>query len=184
MGLPRAATASHSICREGSAVGSPGGEEVGRASVRIVPDVSGFRSELSRDLEAIERSLKVTIPAIVDLDSAGLRAQVEAAEQGLRITIPATIDLDTAGLLARLQAVEIQRIRIPAEIDLDTATLRVGEETHGFFLAETERAKLINGWDDIDLTRAESAQIAEYRESRQKAAPWAWPERPRKGPEF
>ena len=44
----------------------PGGLEVGRASVRVVPDVTGFGAELKRELERVERSVKATIPAEVD----------------------------------------------------------------------------------------------------------------------
>ena len=34
---------------------------------------------------------------------------------------------------------------------------------------------LINGWDDIDLTRNHGAAIAAFKHIRSQTAPWAWP---------
>lgn len=47
----------------------PGGNEVGRVSVRVVPDISKFRKTLKAQLEKIERDLKVEIP--VEFDTRG-----------------------------------------------------------------------------------------------------------------
>lgn len=44
----------------------PGGTEVGRVSVRVVPDLSKFRSTLKTQLEKIERDLRVDIPVELD----------------------------------------------------------------------------------------------------------------------
>lgn len=44
----------------------PGGNEVGRVSVRVVPDISKFRKTLKTQLEKIERDLKVEIPVEFD----------------------------------------------------------------------------------------------------------------------
>ncbi|THH36117.1 3-isopropylmalate dehydratase small subunit [Aliishimia ponticola] len=62
-----------------------------------------------------------------------------------------------------------------ARIDLDQSTLTIGAQDFAFDLDASWRIKLINGWDDIDLTRQHAAQIAQFRNNRSQAAPWAWP---------
>ncbi|MEM9013346.1 MAG: 3-isopropylmalate dehydratase small subunit [Pseudomonadota bacterium] len=62
-------------------------------------------------------------------------------------------------------------------VDLDQLTLRVGNQMLPISLDPVWRTKLINGWDDIDLTRQHEAAIATYATRRQADAPWAWPAR-------
>jgi hypothetical protein len=85
----------------------------------VVPDTSGFRRELQRELEAIERSLRLEIPVGFDVDMAGLRAQLEALDNS-QITIPVEIGDGTEieRLRARLQALDNARITIPIDLDL------------------------------------------------------------------
>ncbi|WP_432816861.1 3-isopropylmalate dehydratase small subunit [Sulfitobacter sp. JB4-11] len=61
------------------------------------------------------------------------------------------------------------------EIDLETGCIRCGDLRITFDLDESWRVKLMNGWDDIDLTQQHTDAIATYREERQRDAPWAWP---------
>lgn len=68
---------------------SPGGQEVGRVSVRVVPDTSGFRRELERELKAIQKSVRLRIP--VDLDTQGVRAQIAQLRAQLKGLGGATI---------------------------------------------------------------------------------------------
>ena len=69
----------------------PGGNEVGRVSVRVVPDLSKFRSTLKAELEKIERSLKLEIP--VDFDArralrsaAVLKKRLDGLDRNVNIT--------------------------------------------------------------------------------------------------
>jgi 3-isopropylmalate/(R)-2-methylmalate dehydratase small subunit len=62
-----------------------------------------------------------------------------------------------------------------AGVDLDTKTITVGDTSLPFEIADTWREKLINGWDDIDLTQAHRAEIASYRIAWQQKTPWAFP---------
>ncbi len=55
--------------------------EVGRVSVRVVPDTDGFRRELKRQLEAITKGLEAKVD--VDPDLKGFREKVNAATKGL-----------------------------------------------------------------------------------------------------
>lgn len=58
-----------------------GSREVGRVSVRVVPDTDGFRRDLKRQLEAITKGIEAKIN--VDPDVSGFRQKVSAATKGL-----------------------------------------------------------------------------------------------------
>lgn len=64
-----------------------------------------------------------------------------------------------------------------AEIDLETGTISLGGQRIAFALDPVRRTKLINGWDDIDLTLNDTDRIAAYRKTRRISVPWAWPSR-------
>ena len=64
---------------------------------------------------------------------------------------------------------------LPTEIDLDTCQLRLGSFERDFMLDETWRLKLINGWDDIDMTQQHLSSIEGYRKRACNITPWAWP---------
>lgn len=60
-------------------------------------------------------------------------------------------------------------------IDLDTLTITgAGGLSVAFALDPVWRLKLINGWDDIDLTRSHETEIARFASARQAAQPWLW----------
>jgi 3-isopropylmalate/(R)-2-methylmalate dehydratase small subunit len=63
---------------------------------------------------------------------------------------------------------------MPAEIDLKTCRLSLGSFEREFTLDETSRLKLINGWDDIDMTEQYLSSIESYREQTCHSTPWAW----------
>lgn len=58
-----------------------GSREVGRVSVRVVPDTDGFRRDLKRQLEAITKGIEAKIN--VDPDVSGFRQKVSAATKAL-----------------------------------------------------------------------------------------------------
>lgn len=62
-----------------------------------------------------------------------------------------------------------------AGIDLEAATIRLNGISARFEISDSDRAKLINGWDDIDLTLQLSGEIETYRNKRLQTARWAWP---------
>ncbi len=62
-----------------------------------------------------------------------------------------------------------------AHIDLDAGRITIAGKTHPFTLDATWRLKLINGWDDIDLTASQSAAIDAFAADRRDSYPWAWP---------
>lgn len=75
--------------------GSPGADEVGRVSIRVLPDTSGFRRELERDLRAIQQSLKVEIP--VTVDSSAALAKLKALEKSLKRLGDVSVRTDVNG---------------------------------------------------------------------------------------
>lgn len=87
------------------------------------------------------------------------------------------------GLLpARLQQHEIEEILAQLAdsigvlaVDLNANEVRVGTHIYHFDLDEAWKTKLINGWDDIDLTHQHASQIAAYKDNRIQTASWAWP---------
>ncbi|MEX0286196.1 MAG: 3-isopropylmalate dehydratase small subunit [Paracoccaceae bacterium] len=83
------------------------------------------------------------------------------------------------GLLpAQVSESEVERLisSVPTDlsVDLEACTVRIGGADVPFSLADTARTKLMNGWDDIDLTRAEAEHIKGYRDALMQARPWVW----------
>ena len=68
--------------------------------------------------------------------------------------------------------------RVPGmlTIDLEGQTVALGDMTRQFEIDPSWKMKLLNGWDDIDLTGQHKAAIAAYRNTKIQTAPWAWPE--------
>jgi hypothetical protein len=70
-----------------------GGQEVGRISIRVMPDTTKFRQDLKKKLEAIEKSIKATIPVDVDLDAAGAKAHMRELMADLKAQCVSSSDL-------------------------------------------------------------------------------------------
>ena len=88
---------------------SPGGAEVGRVSVRVVPDTSRFRRELEKELKSIQRSVRVRIP--VDLDTKGATAQLSRLRQQIERMSGVEIDVSVSKGSVRKAAVQAQTLR-------------------------------------------------------------------------
>ena len=63
----------------------------------------------------------------------------------------------------------------PAAVDLQAKTISLFGETMSFKIDPTWHQKLVNGWDDIDLTQSHADTIAGYRARRLKQQPWIFP---------
>jgi len=87
------------------------------------------------------------------------------------------------GLLpARLSAEDLDKLieyvgsnAVECEIDLPTQKITINDQQISFDIEAAWKTKLINGWDDIDLTLSHSDGIKQYREQRSRNIPWAWP---------
>lgn len=62
-----------------------------------------------------------------------------------------------------------------ARLDLTAQTVTVAGHTVPFTLDPVWREKLINGWDDIDLTAQHAREIAAHRARASQMQPWAFP---------
>lgn len=68
----------------------------------------------------------------------------------------------------------------PATLTVDLHSLTItgpitGPVTVPFTLDPVWRLKLINGWDDIDLTASHASAITAFASLRRARAPWVWP---------
>lgn len=61
------------------------------------------------------------------------------------------------------------------EVDLAAGQVSICGQTHPFDLPEKWRQKLVNGWDDIDLTLNRKHEISAFRDARRAEYGWAWP---------
>ncbi|MDQ2091808.1 3-isopropylmalate dehydratase small subunit [Marimonas arenosa] len=120
-------------------------------------------------------SREAAVYALVD---AGFRAVIapsfgdifagNAVNNGL---LPARVSPEDAAALTQA----LHGATAEATVDLETGEIMLGDLHVDFSLDDSWRTKLINGWDDIDLTRQHSDAIARFREGRRQVAPWAWP---------
>ena len=85
--------------------------------------------------------------------------------------LPALVDSKTLDELQQL----IGSGAVSCSINLMDSTLTVSGNTIAFALDESWREKLISGWDDIDLTLAESPTIEAFRTRYFADAPWTLP---------
>lgn len=60
-------------------------------------------------------------------------------------------------------------------VDLNAGSISLGDLHFDFELDESWRIKLMNGWDDIDLTKQHTDTIENFRLNRIQTAHWAWP---------
>lgn len=83
-----------------------GGQEVGRISIRVVPNTDRFRQQLKAQLEAIEKTMKAQVPVEANLDSRGAMAQFRAMMAALRAQAARGVDVK-----ANVQQGQIDKIR-------------------------------------------------------------------------
>jgi 3-isopropylmalate/(R)-2-methylmalate dehydratase small subunit len=63
----------------------------------------------------------------------------------------------------------------PLTIDLPTQTISVGNLVVPFSIDPVWKKQLLNGWDDIDMTRSEAKTIARFTEADERRRPWMKP---------
>jgi 3-isopropylmalate/(R)-2-methylmalate dehydratase small subunit len=57
-------------------------------------------------------------------------------------------------------------------VDLEAQSVTCGNFTFRFSIAASWRDQLLNGWDEIDLTRSYRQRIDGFRQARQQSEPW------------
>lgn len=92
-----------------------------------------------------------------------------ATKNGL---LTATVSPENAEVMLDLLAT----LSVPElTIDLPDQIIRCGNHLWPFTIDAVRKMQLINGWDDLDITRQYQPQIEAYRAARRQAAPWATP---------
>lgn len=117
-------------------------------------------------------SREAAVYALVD---AGFRAVIapsfgdifaaNAVNNGL---LPARVEPEAAARLAAAAPVRLA-------VDLDASVVAGAGEEVGFEIDPVWRLKLVNGWDDIDLTAEEAPAIAAFAARDRGLRPWARP---------
>lgn len=130
---------------------SPGGREIGRVSVRVLPDTSRFGTDLEKYLRRAEKTLKVQIPT--SLDTTGIKADLaklsaELKTFGAKNKLTITADLDTKGVAA---AVKNASAKATAAASKDPVQVKVTATTDDFFKKMRAKAKSLAEDAAIDL---------------------------------
>jgi 3-isopropylmalate/(R)-2-methylmalate dehydratase small subunit len=141
-------------------------DDPARAGAQIVVARRNFGSGSSR--EAAVYALAdygircVLAPSFGDIFAAN------AAANGL---LAAVLDeAATEDVLARLAAG-----LVPLTVDLDACTVTASDAVHPIEVDPVRRLKLLNGWDDFDLTTRHGDAIAAFTARDATARPWAQP---------
>jgi 3-isopropylmalate/(R)-2-methylmalate dehydratase small subunit len=78
---------------------------------------------------------------------------------------------DVADLAATLE----RHPELNVTVDLETQTITCGNYAFKFSIPASWRDQLLNGWDEIDLTRSNHVRIRDFKERRRATEPWVFP---------
>lgn len=98
----------------------PGGVEVGRASIRVLPDLSAFGRSLGAYVQRIERQVVIQVPTV--LDTKGLAAEMVAAKAKLEQTVvrvAANVESITGEVAAEVQRATRTAPAVKIKTDVD-----------------------------------------------------------------
>ena len=87
-----------------------------------------------------------------------------------------TAVLGEAETTALVSALEREPTSIVA-VDLASQSITCGDLQFRFAIDPSRRDRLLNGWDDFDVTNSFRKEIAEFRDADRKSRPWAIPDR-------
>jgi len=88
--------------------------------------------------------------------------------------LPARVDESQAEVLIRMLENGVAKL----SVDLDAQTITASEMSIPFHVDPVWRMKLLNGWDDIDLTLSQTDAIARFTAEDAGRRPWAVPQSP------
>ncbi len=91
-----------------------------------------------------------------------------AAQNGLLTALVG--EDEAAALITLLNA----RPSLLMTVDLNQQTIFCNDQTFPFMIDPVRRTKLLNGWEDIDLTGSYGEKIAEFKALDRRRRPWAW----------
>lgn len=142
------------------------------------PERKGAAILVARRNFGVGSSREAAVYALVDF---GIRCVVapsfgdifaaNAVNNGL---VPAVVsEADAEALIAALEGGVIE-----ASVDLEARTVDAGPLSVAFAIDPVWRTKLLNGWDDLDLTLSRSAEIEAFVAADRVLRPWAVPAMP------
>ena len=82
-------------------------------------------------------------------------------------------DADHTRLLSSIESSDATLATM--EVDIPTRTITLGAHMMSFSLDDASCAKIINGWDDIDLTNHHQTSISAFGQTRWQQYPWSRP---------
>ncbi len=137
------------------------GRSIGKASITIVPDASGFRSQARRDVEAATAGLTNDIKVKLDLDTNQLVAKLRAITSRA-YTITVNVEANTTQALNALQRLRARAQGMPAKMrittDMQMSDLRVAQrEASAYFRRNPVRALIEFDFSAASVARARSA---------------------------
>lgn len=119
-------------------------------------------------------SREAAVYALVD---AGIRAVFAGSFGDIFVSnainnglLAATVGTADAGKL-----MHAAKLGTKSRVNLEAGEIQMGKLIVKFLLDHNHRTKLMNGWDDIDLTLHHLGKINEFRRSRHQTAAWALP---------
>jgi 3-isopropylmalate/(R)-2-methylmalate dehydratase small subunit len=62
-------------------------------------------------------------------------------------------------------------------VDLESQSIACGQLRYKFTIDPARRTRLLNGWDDLDVTNSFREQVGAFKAADRKARPWALPSR-------
>ena len=134
------------------------------ADAQILVTRSNFGSGSSREA-AVYALVDFGIKAVLAPSFGDIFAS-NAVNNGL---LPARLSEDRIeALLARLGTDAASMT-----VDLTDSVIRIGNDVIPFDLDPVWRLKLLNGWDDIDMTASHRDAITAFRRARAQTSPWA-----------
>ncbi len=80
-------------------------------------------------------------------------------------------DAETAAVISALQRDQASIVAV----DLVSQSISCGEAKFSFVIDPSRRDRLLNGWDDFDVTHSVRKEIADFKVADRRRRPWAIP---------
>ena len=92
-----------------------------------------------------------------------------ATKNGLLTAVASEVEIGA------LMAALMRRAAPAVTVDLESQSIVCGELRCQFVIDPARRTRLLNGWDDLDVTISFREQISTFKAADRKARPWAVP---------
>lgn len=136
---------------------------IGKLGIKVMPDLSSFKSDLRAKLKEVQDSVKAEIKANLNLDKAKFLADVKAATEEARLevesvktTIKVNLDPQTARFLAQTKAAlnDIDKSAIKVPVVPETLDFRTKLAAELNAIRETMKAKIPTEPADLEEYKA------------------------------